>query len=83
MTVRPRVTPAITPKLRHPPAPYVAPQIGTVEERLADIARAINTKADRVGIPNVTAIQMTSETGLPFLIYVDATGTLRCEPVTA
>lgn len=75
-------TPAIHVQLRHPPQPYVAPVNGTVEERLADIARAINTKADRVGIPNVSAIQMTGQDGLPYLIYVDATGVLKCDPVT-
>ena len=75
-------TPAIHAKLRHPPQPYTAPTGGTIDERLSDIARAINAKADRVGIPNVTAIQMTSEAGLPYLIYVDATGSLRCTPVT-
>lgn len=74
--------PAIHQKLRHPPQSYVAPTGGTVDERLADIARAINRKADRVGIPNVSAIQMTGQDGLPYLIYVDATGTLKCDPVT-
>ena len=82
MSDTPRVVPGLSPQRRHPPAPYVAPTNGTVEERLADIARAINGKADRVGIPNVTALQMTSESGLPFLIYVDSAGTLRCVPVT-
>jgi hypothetical protein len=52
-----------------------------VDERLADIAKAINTKADRIGIPNVTAIQMTGQNGLPYLLYVDATGALKCDPV--
>jgi len=59
----------------------MAPTAGSVDERLADIAKAINTKADRIGIPNVTAIQMTGQNGLPYLLYVDATGTLKCDPV--
>jgi hypothetical protein len=67
--------------LRYPPQPYAAPTAGTVDERLADIAKAINSKADRIGIPNVTAIQMTGQNGLPYLLYVDATGTLKCDPV--
>lgn len=75
-------TPAIHAQLRHPPAPYTAPTGGTIDERLADIAEAINRKADRVGIPNLAAIQLTGQDGLPYLLYVDATGTLKCDPVT-
>jgi len=74
-------TPAIHTQLRYPPQPYTAPTAGSVDERLADIAKAINTKADRIGIPNVTAIQMTGQNGLPYLLYVDATGVLKCDPV--
>jgi hypothetical protein len=73
--------PAIHTQLRYPPQPYAAPTAGSVDERLADIAKAINSKADRIGIPNVTAIQMTGQNGLPYLLYVDATGTLKCDPV--
>ena len=70
--------PQINPTIRHPPQPYQAPTSGTIEERLADVSRAINQKADRMGTPNFTAIQLTSENGLPYLLYVDAQGNLRC-----
>jgi hypothetical protein len=77
-----RTVPGLSAKLRYPPRPYQAPTSGTVEERLADISREINNKADRTGIPNFTAIRLTGENGLPYHIYVDATGALRCVPAT-
>jgi hypothetical protein len=77
----PRV-PGLSPRRYQPAAPYRAPEGGTIEQRLADIAEAINGKADRVGTPNFTAITLHGENGTDYLIYVDAAGTLRCEPVT-
>lgn len=77
----PRV-PGLDPKLRYAPRPYAAPTSGTVEERLADISRELNTKATRATIANFTAIQLTGENGLPYLVYVDSAGVLRCTPVT-
>lgn len=77
----PRV-PAISPKRRRPAAPFVAPSSGSIEERLAAIAQEINRKADRVTIPAVTAIEMTSEAGTPYLVYVDAQGNLRTVAMT-
>lgn len=74
--------PQINPKVRHAPQPYQAPTSGSIEDRLADVSRAINAKADRIGIPNFTAIQLTSENGLPYLLYVDSQGNLRCVPST-
>ena len=77
----PRV-PGLNPALRQAPRIYAAPTAGTIDERLADISRELNTKANRAGIPNFTAIQLTGENGLPYLLYVDAAGTLRVTPVT-
>ena len=77
----PRV-PGLNAQLRQAPRIYSAPTSGTVEERLADISRELNTKATRAAIPNFTAIQLTGENGLPYLVYVDSAGVLRVSPVT-
>lgn len=75
-------TPQISPKRRQPPAPFRPATGGSVEQRISDLADAINRKADTRGVPNFTAINLTGEDGKPYLIYVDAAGTLRCVPVT-
>jgi len=74
--------PGLSPRRYHPVPHYRAPDGGTIEQRLDDIAQAINTKADRVGVPNFTAITLHGQNGLDYLLYVDATGVLKCDPVT-
>lgn len=74
--------PSISPQIRRPPQQYQPAQGVSLEQHLSDIAEAVNRKADIAGIPNFGAIQLTSEAGLPYLIYVDAAGHLQCVPAT-
>jgi len=74
--------PGLSPRRYHPVAAYQAPTSGTLDERLDDIAQAINAKADRIGIPAFTAITLHGHNGQDYLVYVDNAGVLKCDPVT-
>jgi hypothetical protein len=42
--------------MAHPPAPFVAPVSGTLEQRLAQIADAINSKASTGAVASFTTV---------------------------
>lgn len=81
MSDTPRV-PGLSPRRYRPTPPYEAPTAGTIDERLAHVAHAINRKADLRGVPNFTAITLHGANGQDYIVYVDSAGVLRADPVT-
>jgi hypothetical protein len=73
MTVRP---------LSHPPPPFTSSTSGTIDQRLADIAEAINRKADKgVQGPAYKFLALISTNGTTFRLTVDDAGALHTEAV--
>ena len=68
--------------LSHPPAPFTAPVSGTLDQRLAGIAAAINKKAD-AGVQGAAYhfLALIDPTGATWRITVDAAGALHTEQV--
>jgi hypothetical protein len=66
----------------HPPAPFSAPTSGTIDQRLADMAAAINRKAD-AGIqgPAFHFVALIDTTGQTWKVTVDSAGALHTELV--
>ena len=67
--------------LRHPAAPFTAPISGDIDQRLAEVAGAINRKADANGATVFPFIGLRSPDGSTWKISVDATGALHTEQV--
>lgn len=67
--------------LRHPAAPFVAPLSGDINQRLAQIADALNRKADANGATVFPYIGLTAPDGSTWKISVDAGGVLHTEQV--
>ena len=67
--------------LRHPPAPFTAPMSGTLEQRLAAVADAINRKADTNGTAVFPFIGLRSPDGSTWKLSIDNTGALITEAV--
>ena len=61
---------------RAPPAPFVAPIDGDINQRLAIVAGAINRKADAVSTPTFASIQLVSPDGSTWMVSVSDTGVL-------
>ena len=68
--------------LSHPPPPFMAPQGGSIEDRLVVIADALNRKADK-GLqgPAYHFLALIDPTGGTWRITVDAAGALHTEAV--
>jgi hypothetical protein len=64
-----------------PPAPFVAPFAGSIDERLAIIAAALNRKADAVSVPVYTAVVLLATDGSQWRLTVDTGGSLRTQQV--
>jgi hypothetical protein len=58
------------------PAPFIAPVSGSLEQRLAAIANAINRKADVTATPSFGAIVLRAPDGSSWNVSVDVTGAL-------
>jgi hypothetical protein len=67
--------------LRHPPAPFTAPVSGSIEQRLAAVADALNRKADVNGAAVFPFIGLRSPDGSTWKLSVDNAGTLQTEVV--
>jgi hypothetical protein len=67
--------------LRHPAAPFVAPLSGDINQRLAQIADALNRKADANGATVFPFIGLTSPNGTTWKISIDDTGALHFDAV--
>ena len=59
-----------------PPAPFIAPQSGSLEQRLAQVADAINRKAD-INANTFASISLTDPAGQKWQITVDTSGVLH------
>lgn len=81
MARAPRVIPSPSPTQHSTsPAPFVAPVTGDIDQRLAEVANAINEKADR-NTPVFYWIRMISANGTTWAVSVDDAGVLRTTQV--
>jgi hypothetical protein len=64
-----------------PPAPFVAPVGGDIDQRLAQIATAINTKADSTATPVFSAVQFRATDGSTWQLRISPTGTILIDQV--
>jgi hypothetical protein len=70
------------PRPYHPPAPYQAPLNGSLDERLANIAAAINRKADAgVQGPAFHFLALIAPDGSTWRIEIDTAGALHTTQV--
>ena len=68
-------------RLYHPPAPFTAPTTGDIDQRLAEMANAINAKAS-ASVPTVFKfLGLQDSTGQTWKITIDAAGVLHTEVV--
>ena len=66
---------------RHAPAPFIAPVSGDINQRLAQVADAINRKADSNGATVFPMIGLTSPDGTTWKVTIDNTGSIHTEVV--
>lgn len=64
------------PRPGQPPAPFVVPTDGDLNQRLSSVAQAINRKADITSIPTYASIHLIAPDGSTWMVSVDATGAL-------
>jgi hypothetical protein len=66
------------PRPYHPPPPFQAPMSGTIDERLANIATAINRKADQ-GVQGTAThfLALIAPDGSTWRIEIDTAGVLH------
>ena len=60
--------------VRHPPAPFTAPVSGSIEQRLAAVADAINSKASAAVAPAYHSLALISADGTTWAITVENVG---------
>ena len=81
MAAPPRVVPSPSPTQHGTaPAPFVAPVSGNIDQRLAQIADALNQKADR-NTPVFYWVRLVSPSGALFALSVDDLGNLHTTAV--
>ena len=68
-------------QLRHPAAPFVAPLSGDINQRLSQVADALNRKADANGASVFPFIGLSSPDGTTWKLSIDNAGTLSTEAV--
>ena len=61
---------------RYPVAPFIAPVSGDLEQRMAQVAQAINRKADVTSEPTYAAVVLLAPDGGAWRVTVDDTGAL-------
>lgn len=59
-----------------PPAPFIAPASGDIDQRLAQVAQAVNRKADITSVPTYNALQLVAPNGSVWAVSVDNSGAL-------
>lgn len=64
-----------------PPAPFVAPISGDIDQKLAQVAAAINRKADEQGTPTFAWVKLMAPGGKVYAISVDDIGNLHTTEV--
>jgi hypothetical protein len=67
--------------LRHAPAPFTAPVSGDIDQRLAAIADALNSKASATTPPAWPFIGLRSPNGTMFKVSVNDAGVITTEAV--
>ena len=67
---------------RFPPAPFQAPVGGDIDQKLAQIATALNGKADSTTTPVFSAVQFQATDGSVWQLKISPTGTLLIDQVT-
>jgi hypothetical protein len=60
-----------------PPAPFVAPTTGTIDQRLARFADAINRKADQTLMPVYSAVRLIAPDGSVWALTISDAGALE------
>ena len=63
------------------PAPFIAPSTGDIDQRLHQIANAINRKADVTTQPTYAAVLLMAPNGTVWRLSVDNTGALSTTAV--
>ena len=77
-----RVIPSASPQAyAASPGPFVAPISGDINQRLTQIAAAINTKVDREGTPTFAWIKLIAPGGSVYALSVDDNGNLHTTQV--
>jgi hypothetical protein len=66
---------------RSPPAPFVPPQTGSLDQRVNLIAQAMTRKADAVSEPVYSAVLLVSPGGTTYRLSVTAAGALQVDAV--
>ena len=62
-----------------PPAPFIAPMAGELDQRLATIADAISRKADVTSMPTYAGVHLIAPDGSTWMLSIDNTGALHTE----
>lgn len=70
------------PRQFQPPAPFIAPASGDLDLRLAQVAQAINKKADATTQPVFSGVGFIAPNGTVYMLTVDNAGNFRSEVVT-
>jgi hypothetical protein len=64
-----------------PPAPFQAPTAGDIDQRLSQIADAINRKADSTALPTFSAIYLRASNGSTWRVGISTAGALVIDQV--
>ena len=64
------------------PAPFIAPLSGTLDQRLAQVAQAINRKADTATVPVFTAVIFVATDGSRWQFSISPAGAAVITQVT-
>jgi hypothetical protein len=67
--------------MARPPAPFIAPFSGSIDQRLAMIADAMNRKANMSDEPVYAAVMLIAPNGSTWRLSVDNTGALSTTAV--
>lgn len=70
------------PQMRHAPAPFIAPVSGDIDQKLSQMATAINALAATRVSPTFEHITLTDELGQTWALYMQSNGQIRTELVT-
>jgi hypothetical protein len=68
-------------RLYHPPAPFTAPTTGDINQRLAEVANAINAKASATVPTAYKFLGLISPNGTTWKVSIDDAGALHTEAV--
>ena len=58
------------------PAPFIAPTSGDIDQRLHQVANAINKKADTTTMPTYASVRLIAPNGTVYAVSVDNSGAI-------